>query len=171
MQFPHLKGSVDLVDDGARFFQAAEEGGLDLVGRSAAEQRAGLADEPPEAIFEVHELPEGLLENGGEAEEPKCVAGGRGVEDHDVVVERLHLLHELAERHGLVDARDGVGELRHERLDSPVFVVRGARGVLHASLHLVQVLCGVDLHGGEVGEALDGGGLAADLEMGGSGEL
>jgi hypothetical protein len=90
------------------------------------------------------------------------VTSGSSVKDHHIIVERLHLLHEFAEAHSLIDAGDGVGELRHEGLDA-VLVGGGASGVLHASLHLVEVFAGVDLHRRQIGESGNGRWLASDL--------
>ena len=166
-----LEGVVDLVDDGSGLLEAADEHFLHVGAVSAAEHGGGLVDEAAEAVLELHHLAEGLLHDGGEGEEAEGMAGGGRVEDDDVVVEALDLLHELGEGHGLVDAGDGVGQLGHDGGDGGIVTAVGAGRLLHGLLHLLHVVVGVNFHGREVVEALDGGRLAADLLAEGIGQV
>ena len=166
-----LEGVVDLVDDGPGLLEAADEHFLHVGAVAAAEHGGGLVDHAAEAVLELHHLAEGLLHDGGEGEEAEGVAGRGRVEDDDVVVEALDLLHQLREGHGLVDSRDGVGQLGHDGGDGGIVPAVGAGRLLHGLLHLLHVVVGVNLHGREVVEALDGGRLAADLLAEGIGEV
>lgn len=143
--------SVDFVDDGAHALQTGKH--VFLVGASVAEDAV---EHRTKAAPNGGELGEGLLENRREAEESQSVAGGRSVEDNNVILHRLYLLHDLGEAHGFVYTGDGE---RHVLHDGPHCAALGLRLLYH----FLDARLGVDLHGGEIVETSDLGGLLAEL--------
>lgn len=106
-----LELRVHLRDDGPHALELGEH--VLRVVRPTAHQARHLVDHRPDASRERAQLPERLLEHGREREEAERVAGRRGVEHDDGVLHRLDVLHDLRERHRLVDARDREREVLH----------------------------------------------------------
>mmetsp|Transcript_49369 Transcript_49369/g.139809 ORF Transcript_49369/g.139809 Transcript_49369/m.139809 type:complete len:201 (-) Transcript_49369:273-875(-) len=134
-----FEGEVDPLNDLPRLLKFTQEHILRWHIRS--HHALHLREEATEAVFECHNLIEGLTEHAGEREQAQRVAGGRRVEDDHIVVHRLHLLHELRKAHRLIDARNGFGEVLHQRLNSVGLRTRPR----HLS-ELVHLNLRIDLH-------------------------
>mmetsp|Transcript_3475 Transcript_3475/g.5085 ORF Transcript_3475/g.5085 Transcript_3475/m.5085 type:complete len:277 (-) Transcript_3475:399-1229(-) len=154
-----LESIINLVNDFSCFLETPEEHVLHLSRVASSEHGTRLSDESTESILQFHNFSERLLQDGGETQQTQGVPGGSGIEDNDIKVEFLDLFHEFGEGHGLVDTGDTGCEFAHEGLDAGILLV----GFFHASLHFFHVIVGVDFHGGQVVEAVDGGGFATDF--------
>jgi len=108
------------------------------------------------------------LEGRGELEQPERVARRGRVEHDDVIIHVLHLFHDLCERNGFINARDGRREVLEEGAVAPEGGTEGAGGsaeALKAALGAELSVWGarVDLHREEVGVPVDGEGLTTEL--------
>mmetsp|Transcript_6820 Transcript_6820/g.14707 ORF Transcript_6820/g.14707 Transcript_6820/m.14707 type:complete len:340 (+) Transcript_6820:154-1173(+) len=161
------EGGVDFSDDGPRLLQFSDHHVRDIfsVGSrgGTAHHGGGLVEEAAEAFFQDHDLSEGLLHDGGKREKTEGMTGRGRIEDDGVIIHSLHLLHELREGHGLVDAGNGAGEIGHEVADDPLSLVVLSRAFLHGPLEGVHVIVGVDFHAVQVVETVDEGRLAPEF--------
>ena len=79
-----------------------------------AEQPTQLGEHAPEALLELHELAQALLEGRGELQQAQCVPRGRRVKDDAGVVHGLDEADDLGKAHRLVNPRNGAGDVREE---------------------------------------------------------
>ena len=101
-----LELAVDFADRSAELFEFGDEVVEGLAAGEAAARADDAVEHGAELLGELVDFGEGLFEDGGELQEAEGVAGGRGVEDDDLVGEGFDLLEHFGEGHGLVDARD-----------------------------------------------------------------
>ena len=101
-----LELGVDFGDGRAQRLELLEHlGQVGTVGQPAAGAEEAVKH-GTELRGELADLGEGLLQHRGELEEAQRVSRRGGIEDDGLVGERLHLLENFCERHGLVDAGD-----------------------------------------------------------------
>mmetsp|Transcript_9168 Transcript_9168/g.23985 ORF Transcript_9168/g.23985 Transcript_9168/m.23985 type:complete len:206 (+) Transcript_9168:461-1078(+) len=110
---------------------------LALVG-----ERAKHLQHTAELVVQRPELREAALQKVGEAQEAQRVPCRSCVEDDDRVRHRLHVLHNLREAHGFVDAGEGAHELLHHLAERVLLLEPELHALVErrVDLHRVQVL-------------------------------
>lgn len=101
---------------------------------AVSEERHHLVHDSSKTIANAVNLLERGLQHVGEGEKSKGVTGGGCVKHHSIILHILYLIHQLTERHCLVNSGDGRGEIAQQIIDlaSCLFAqTRNREQVLH----------------------------------------